>query len=247
MPFTPTKQARTHTSARQRGKLGLGNLSVRRYGNAPPAVEFEFAAAALGHANTPTVTHLDSLGRVFLSILNSQVRPLNGADPQDTYFTYDGAGQRVRKVFAHGGTITERIYLGGYEIHRERASTPSAGIEFERQTLHLMDDQRRVAIVETKTREGSTDIATPISRWRFQLDNHLGSAMIELDEAANVITYEEYHPYGSTAFHTADGAEVSAKRYRYRGRSGTRRRASIITGRATTQLGWGGGQLRIPR
>jgi RHS repeat-associated protein len=34
-----------------------------------------------------------------------------------------------------------------------------------------------------------------------------------------VITYEEYHPFGSTAFHTAAGAaEVSAKRYRYTGK-----------------------------
>jgi RHS repeat-associated protein len=43
--------------------------------------------------------------------------------------------------------------------------------------------------------------------------------MLELDQAGNVISYEEYHPYGSTAFHAADGAvEVSAKRYRYTGK-----------------------------
>jgi RHS repeat-associated protein len=43
--------------------------------------------------------------------------------------------------------------------------------------------------------------------------------MIELDQTGQVISYEEYHPYGSTAFHTADGAaQVSAKRYRYTGK-----------------------------
>src|SRR5687768_2705739 len=58
-----------------------------------------------------------------------------------------------------------------------------------------------------------------MTRFRFQLDNHLGSAMLELDQAGNVITYEEYHPFGSTAFHSARGAvEVSPKRYRYTGK-----------------------------
>jgi RHS repeat-associated protein len=117
------------------------------------------------------------------------------------------------------GTVKERIYLGGYEIYRERADAPGATIDFERQTLHVVDSQRRVAMAETKTREGGVDVATPTTRWRFQLDNHLGSATLELDVTGKVISYEEYHPYGSTAFHTADGtAQVSAKRYRYTGK-----------------------------
>ncbi len=34
-----------------------------------------------------------------------------------------------------------------------------------------------------------------------------------------MISYEEYHPFGSTSFHTVNGgAEVSAKRYRYTGK-----------------------------
>jgi len=47
----------------------------------------------------------------------------------------------------------------------------------------------------------------------------LGSATLELDQAGNVISYEEYHPYGSTAFSaTSASSEVSAKRYRYTGK-----------------------------
>lgn len=50
-------------------------------------------------------------------------------------------------------------------------------------------------------------------------EQSLDSASLELDEAAGVLSYEEYHPYGSTAFHSAKaGAEVSAKRYRYTGK-----------------------------
>jgi RHS repeat-associated protein len=41
---------------------------------------------------------------------------------------------------------------------------------------------------------------------------------MELDADAAVISYEEYLPYGGTAFHAADGAtDVSARRYRYTG------------------------------
>jgi RHS repeat-associated protein len=135
------------------------------------------------------------------------------------YFTYDGAGQRVRKVWEHG-TVEERVYLGGYEIYRKHTGSITGTVELERETVHVMDDQRRVAMAETKTVDtsgGATGVG--VTRWRFQLDNHLGSAMLELDQTGNVISYEEYHPYGSSAFHAADGAvEVSAKRYRYTGK-----------------------------
>ena len=35
--------------------------------------------------------------------------------------------------------------------------------------------------------------------------------------AAGLIPYEEYHPYGSTAYHAKSSGEVSGKRYRYTG------------------------------
>jgi RHS repeat-associated protein len=54
---------------------------------------------------------------------------------------------------------------------------------------------------------------------RFQLGNHLGSAVLEVDGGGMVISYEEYHPYGTTAYRAGTGAaQVSLKRYRYAGR-----------------------------
>jgi len=51
------------------------------------------------------------------------------------------------------------------------------------------------------------------------LGNHLGSAALEVDESGAVISYEEYHPYGTTAYWSASSAvEVSRKRYRYTGK-----------------------------
>ena len=92
-------------------------------------------------------------------------------------------------------------------------------MDFERETLHVMDDQRRVALVETKTLDAGVELDAPTSRDRYQLDNHLSSSLLELDEVGQVNSYEEYFPYGGTAYRAArSSVEVSVKRYRYNGK-----------------------------
>jgi len=78
-------------------------------------------------------------------------------------------------------------------------------VELERQTLHVLDGVQRIAMVETKTREGGTVIGTPTPRLRFQLGNHLGSASLEVTETGAVISFEEYTPYGVTAYRSSNG------------------------------------------
>ena len=132
------------------------------------------------------------------------------------YYTYDASGQRVRKVVVSGSLIKEHIYLGGYEVYREHNGS---GLTLERQTLHIMDDKRRIALVETKTVDPTSppDLLVPVAR--YQIDNHLGSASLELDASAAVISYEEYYPYGGTSYQAGrSAAEVSLKRYRYTGK-----------------------------
>src|SRR6266536_2968515 len=78
-----------------------------------------------------------------------------------------------------------------------------------------MDDQQRIALVETRTQG---DDGSPEQLMRYQLGNHLGSASLELDDAGQIISYEEYYPYGSTSYRAGrSAAEVSLKRYRYTG------------------------------
>jgi YD repeat-containing protein len=63
------------------------------------------------------------------------------------YYQYDAAGMRVRKVVLHSdGRREERIYLGGYEVFR--ASSAAGAETARRTTLHVMDDQQRIALVE---------------------------------------------------------------------------------------------------
>ncbi|MBK6520151.1 MAG: DUF5615 family PIN-like protein, partial [Polyangiaceae bacterium] len=135
----------------------------------------------------------------------------------DVYFTYSSDGARVRKVWQQTATaVKERIYLGAYEIYREKLSGVT---QLERQTLHVMDGVQRIAMVETKTIEGGAPIATPAPKQRYQLGNHLGSAMLEVDDTGLIISYEEYAPYGTSAYRSArSGVEVSARRYRYTGK-----------------------------
>jgi RHS repeat-associated protein len=132
------------------------------------------------------------------------------------YYCYDSSGNRSRKVYEHSGIVEDRIYLGGYEIYRKTVGTT---LSLERETLHVSDGAKRILLFETKTVDVALPSGLPQIRPRWQLDNHLGSSSTELNGSGQVISYEEYHPFGSTSFHTVDtGAEVSAKRYRYTGK-----------------------------
>jgi RHS repeat-associated protein len=134
------------------------------------------------------------------------------------WFLYDSAGNRVRKIRVNqAGTSTyERVYVGGYEVYRERVGTK---LRLERQTLHVADDTGRICVIETKTVEDGDAIATPANTSRYQYGNHLGSVGLELDETGQLISYEEFHPYGTTAYRAANSAvDVSPSRYRYTGK-----------------------------
>lgn len=130
----------------------------------------------------------------------------------EAWYRYDAAKQRVRKrVLKQQGVVEERLYLGGIEVFRRYDA--AGEVTLERETLHVMDDQQRIAMVETRT-EGSDASLEQVVRYQF--GNHLGSASLELDSDAQVISYEEYHPYGSTAYQAVlRDTEVCAKRYRY--------------------------------
>jgi RHS repeat-associated protein len=165
--------------------------------------------------NMTQMPHLREIAWDFKDQLAStQQQVVNNAPGETTCYVYTASGQRMRKVTQSGsGTkIKERIYLGNYEVYREYASDGST-VTLERQTLHVMDEKRRVAMAETNTTSGARTIL------RYQFDNHLGSASLELDANAAIISYEEYYPYGSTSYQAAPGAvQVSLKRYRYTGR-----------------------------
>jgi RHS repeat-associated protein len=136
---------------------------------------------------------------------------------EDDYavYAYDHAGQRARKVVKKGQNVEERRYVAGWEVWRK---VVSGTLEEERTTLHVMDGERRIAMVETKTVSGGSVVGSPVARVRYQLDNHLGTSILELTESGGIISYEEYHPYGTCAWWAGDASvDVSRRRYRYTG------------------------------
>jgi RHS repeat-associated protein len=173
------------------------------------------------HGNMLRMPHLQVMQWDFKDQLQMTQRQAVNADSRDgarrqgerTWYVYDASGQRVRKVteLANGVVKDERIYLGGFEIYRKHEADPLV-----RETLHIMDDKRRIALVETRA-EGD-EAGSPAQLIRYQLGNHLGSASLELDDHAQVISYEEYFPYGSTSYQAVRSRTETPKRYRYTGK-----------------------------
>ena len=174
------------------------------------------------HGNIIKMPHLPLMQWDYLDRLQATSRQVvSSGTPETTYYVYDAAGQRVRKVTESsataGGTPSrtkERLYVGGFETYREYGA--GGAVTLERESLHVMDDEQRVALVETRT-AGSGGSPPPLIR--FQLGNHLGSASLELDGVGGIISYEEYTTYGSTSYQAVrTQTDVPAKRYRYTGR-----------------------------
>lgn len=147
-------------------------------------------------------------------------RRTDGGVPETTYYVYDSSGRRIRKITENAADAgaapakkDERIYVGGIEIYREHTGIHSG---LERKTLYVMDGKNRIAMVETRN---DVDDGSPERLVRYQFSNHLGTACLEMDDCARMISYEEYHPYGATSYQAVDKeVKASAKRYRYTGK-----------------------------
>ncbi|WHZ29750.1 MAG: insecticidal toxin complex protein [Nitrospira sp.] len=163
------------------------------------------------HGNMLAMAHLPQMDWDF----KDELLHVDLAGGGEAFYAYDAGGQRVRKVVEknNGALIEERIYVGSFDIFRRRNG--GGTVTLERETLHVMDDKQRIALVETRTQGND---GSPAQLIRYQCSNHLGSASLELDGASQVISYEEYYPYGSTSYQAIRSAvEVSPKRYRYTG------------------------------
>lgn len=175
----------------------------------------------LKHGYLEELPHLEKIEWNFKEEIVLTTRQHCTADniPVITYYQYDSNGQRIRKITENaavaGGVATpkeERIYISGYELYKKHTGV-NAGLE--RVSLSLMDEGHRFVMVETRYK---VDDGTEKQLIRYQMHNHLGSAALELDDTAEVISYEEYHPYGTSAYQATNKSIKSAiKRYRYTG------------------------------
>lgn len=175
------------------------------------------------HGYLLELPHLEKIGWNFKEqvVLTCRQRCSNNNTPVITYYQYDGNGHRLRKITetpsAAGKSAVkkeERIYMDEYEIYKKHTG-PHAGLE--RVGLSLMDEDDRCVMIETRN---DVNDGTEKQLVRYQLHNHLGSTSIELDGTpqANIISLEEYHPYGTSAYRAKNkNIKSAAKRYRQTG------------------------------
>ncbi|GLV54301.1 hypothetical protein KDH_11490 [Dictyobacter sp. S3.2.2.5] len=172
------------------------------------------------HGNMMSMSHLPLMQWDYKDQLQLTAQQVvnNGGTPETTYYIYNANGQRVRKVTERQATqgqvptrLKERIYVGDFEIYREYGGDGST-VVLERETLAMVDGHQRVALIETRT-QGNDQ--SPLQLIRYQFSSHLGSANLELDDQAQIITYEEYYPYGGTSYQAVRNQTQTPKRYRY--------------------------------
>ena len=131
----------------------------------------------------------------------------------DEVYVYGAGGQRQRKIRVHHAKAVENVaqvrYLPGLEIRTNTATG---------EVLHV-----------TTLRVGRMNVrhlhwvahgkAIPAPQWRFGVGNHLGSSTLELNEGGDVISHEDYYPYGGTAWWAArNQVDAAPKVIRYSGK-----------------------------
>jgi RHS repeat-associated protein len=133
--------------------------------------------------------------------------------------------------------VETRYYIGGYEVYRKvvndvldlernsvsvydvKAVEPSEEDKEDFVPKYAIDYNRRIVLIDTKTIEDEQTLNVPEMTVRYQYSNHLGSACLELDEIGQIISYEEFYPFGSTSYRSGRSeTEVSLKRYKYNGK-----------------------------
>ncbi|NHZ33386.1 SpvB/TcaC N-terminal domain-containing protein [Massilia rubra] len=188
---------------------GSNRLAATRFGMREVAYAHHAA-----HGFLTSMPHLTLMAWNFRDELQATAtQRVTDGTPETTWYVYDGHGKRIRKIVEGAAAAaaaparkSERLYLDGVELYRDYGAAAPA---VEQSTLDVMDERQRVALIE---RTGATRLV------RYQCADHLQSAQIETDAAGRVISYEQYHPFGTTAWQVADRhIAAAARRYRHAG------------------------------
>ena len=196
------------------------NVNNRLSSTAVGGVTSSYGYDAHGNITYP---HLSRMEWDFKDQLHvSAMQHVNAGTPVTTWYVYDSNGNRVRKIterYSPAGQIPtplkERIYLESFELYRQY-NADGTTVTLERNSLHIMDNNKRAALVEIRTIGDEPGI--PQQLYRYQFGNLLDSVALELDDQAQIVSYEEYTPFGSTSYQAVRSKTETPKRYRYAGK-----------------------------
>eukprot|EP00828_Plagiopyla_frontata_P012883 TRINITY_DN1745_c0_g1_i3.p1 TRINITY_DN1745_c0_g1~~TRINITY_DN1745_c0_g1_i3.p1 ORF type:complete len:327 (+),score=9.63 TRINITY_DN1745_c0_g1_i3:156-1136(+) len=187
------------------------NFNSNNYllGHSENTTEYTYDA----HGNMLTMPHLQAMGWDYKNQLQNVELDASGSR---AFYVYNSGGNRTRKIVEKGNIKEERYYLGDYEVYRKFVN---GTLQTERTTIDISDNEKKICTIDKLTVDQGSLTTDPTPVVRYQYDNHLGSASIELDQNADIITYEEYHPFGTTSYKSGrTETEVSLKRYKYVGK-----------------------------
>ncbi len=137
------------------------------------------------------------------------------------HYQYGASGFRTRKTsFSYGnGAQTEQcddvIYLPGLEL-RTRTLTVNGTTTTEEALQVITAPHTGGAQARVLHWNAGQPADIPNDQLRYSFSNQVGSVTLELDEAADIISWEEYYPFGGTAILGArTQSEVKYKFIRY--------------------------------
>lgn len=141
-----------------------------------------------------------------------------GSTNDSESYRYDGNNQRILKVSTqktdNSVKTKQALYLPGLELRSTKAG------EKETESLQVITvgeagcAQVRVLYWNSGKPDGINN-----GQIRYSYDNLIGSGQLELDGDGNVISMEEYYPYGGTSVWAARSqAEADYKTIRYSGK-----------------------------
>ncbi|WP_261278620.1 RHS repeat-associated core domain-containing protein [Serratia quinivorans] len=142
----------------------------------------------------------------------------DGAADDSEYYRYDSSNQRVLKIGTQQTkaiTTTQRVlYLPGLELR----TTVSDGMVAQSLQVICIGEAGR-AQVRVLHWESGKPSGFNQDQVRYSYNNLIGSCGLELDGDGNVISQEEYYPFGGTAILTARSqVEADYKTARYSGK-----------------------------
>ncbi len=173
--------------------------------------------------NITGMPHLSKMSWDYKDQLRFTAKQRTNGDlvPAGTWYVYDSKGNRLRKVSegaVKGDGLPrkrkEQIYLDGFEIYREYKGDVSCP-SLEKQTLEIRDEKEVLALWEKRNTGTDTDSQRLL---RYLMKDHLGSVTLELSDDGQIISYEEYFPFGGTSYRAQKEFVEVNNRYRFCGR-----------------------------
>ena len=194
-----------------------------------PAVDFsgnpindpESKFDAIG--NCLYLPHVSSFDWNYLGQIQKAVIIQRTGQPDDAeYYVYGVDGRRTRKIterLVSGQLeITEKIYLDGCEIKIIRTGPT---VSLRRFTSHLTKGDQRIGLLHQWSIDSNHRETDNISQKKihYHLAENQNACNLELNEAGDVISYEEYFPFGCSSFLAGDQLlDIRLKDYRYSGK-----------------------------